>query len=54
MLFAPFNSYKVHQPFGKDWTVGQLNDQVESGYVPEGFPIDGDAMTIAIKEKLGK
>lgn len=47
MLFHSFNSYRVYQPFWKDWTVEQLTAQVENGYVPEGFPIDGDALAIA-------
>lgn len=52
MLFKPFNSYTVHQAFGKDWSVEQLTVSMENGYVPEGFPIDGDATAIARKEYM--
>lgn len=53
-MLKPFNSYTVYQPFGMDATVDQIVAMVESNYFPEGFPIDGDAMTIAIHERLGK
>lgn len=45
MVFFLFNSYKVYQPFGRDWTVSQL----EANYINYATetPIDGDAMTIA-------
>ena len=48
MLFTPFNSYTVYKPFGRDWTVGQLTTQVENGYTPEGFPIDGDSIAVSL------
>lgn len=51
MLFTPFNSYQVHQPYGRDWTVERLEFMIDSNFHPEGFPIDGDAMTIAMKAK---
>jgi len=51
-MFKPFNSYTVHQPFGRDWTVKQLEDNFFAYDIET--PIDGDAMTIAINERLGK
>lgn len=51
-MLEPFNSYRVYGPVGRDWTVAQLTASYENGYMPDGFPIDGDAMTIAIKERL--
>ena len=48
-MFFLFNSYTVYQPFGRDWTVSQL----EAAYIKyaDETPIDGDAMTIARRSR---
>jgi hypothetical protein len=52
MLFAPFNSYTVHNAFGKDLTVKQLEDRYFAYDID--FPVGADETAIARMEWLNK